>query len=42
MFLKLDSDLHWTAPNHPTGSESACAVEAQIECAWNGCGADQY
>jgi hypothetical protein len=42
MFLKLDSDLHGTAPNHPTGSESACAVEGQIECAWNACGADQY
>ena len=42
MFLKLDSDLHWTAPNHPTGSKSACAVEGQIECAWNGRGADQY
>jgi hypothetical protein len=42
MFLKLDSDLHWTAPNHSTGSKSACAVEGQIECVWNGCGADQY
>jgi|HubBroStandDraft_6_1064221.scaffolds.fasta_scaffold832890_2 hypothetical protein len=42
MFLKLDSNLHWTAPNHPTGSKSACAVEGEIECAWNVCGADQY
>jgi hypothetical protein len=35
-FLKLDSDLHRTAPNYPTGSESSCTVEGQIKCAWNG------
>jgi hypothetical protein len=41
-FPKLDSDLHWTAPNYPTGSKSSCAVEGQIECFWNASGADHY
>jgi hypothetical protein len=42
IFLKLDSDLHGTAPNYPTGSKSSCAVEGQVECFWNACGVEHY
>ena len=41
-FLKLNSDLHRTAPNYPTGSESSCTVEGQIKRAGNGCRAHHY
>jgi hypothetical protein len=40
--LELDSNLHGTTPNYPTGSKSSCAVEGQIEFFWNACGAEHY
>ena len=40
--FKLNSDLHWTAPNDPTGSESSCTVEGQIKRAGNGCRTHHY